>query len=130
MKMLLFLYLPSNPQPKLQMISFFSLILLVFHICLFCLYLLLFYYFSFSTVPPNFLIISNIIFVSCISGTLYNVVFPLFKIEAAIIGSEAFLEPDIFTIPSIFFTAFNYVFRHFVPTFHSLFCYILCFLFT
>ena len=36
-------------------------------------------------------------------GTLYNVVFPAFSIVAAIIGSDAFLEPDMLTSPSNFF---------------------------
>ena len=35
-------------------------------------------------------------------GTLYSVVFPPFKIVAAIIGNAAFFEPDISTSPSSF----------------------------
>ena len=37
---------------------------------------------------------------SCICGTLYNVVFPAFNIVAAIIGKDAFFEPDISIVPS------------------------------
>ena len=57
-------------------------------------------FFFFCTFPPSNFIISYIICVSCIFGTLYKVVIPLFNIVAAIIGSEAFFEPEIFTIPS------------------------------
>ena len=52
---------------------------------------------------PNNLKISKVIFISCILGTLYKfVVFP-FKILAAIIGSDAFFEPDELISPSNLF---------------------------
>ena len=58
--------------------------------------------FFFSIFAPNVSNILNIICVSCMFGTLYNVVFPAFSIVAAIIGSDEFFDPDIFTVPSSF----------------------------
>ena len=58
--------------------------------------------FFFSIFAPNVSSILYIIWVSCMCGTLYSVVFPAFNIVAAIIGSDEFFEPDIFTEPSNF----------------------------
>ena len=46
------------------------------------------------TLQPSLFNISIIICVSCIFGTLYNFDTPLLSIVAAIIGSDAFFEPD------------------------------------
>lgn len=57
------------------------------------------FFFTFAPKSPK---IFNVICVSWIFGTLYSfVVLPL-NILPAIIGSEAFLEPDIGTVPSSF----------------------------
>ena len=54
----------------------------------------------FLILQPKYFKISCVIFVSCILGTLYNFVFPLFNIVAANIGNDAFFEPDTSTSPS------------------------------
>ena len=58
---------------------------------------------SFFTLHPNSFKISIIIFVSSILGTLYNLEIPSFKIVAAIIGNEAFFDPDTKVSPSNLF---------------------------
>ena len=50
-------------------------------------------------------------------GTLYNVVFPLCNMVAAIIGKDAFLEPEISTTPSILFPPFMMYSDIFYPPF-------------
>ena len=52
--------------------------------------------------------------------------FFFFYKQAAIIGSAAFLEPDMLTVPSNLFPPFIMYSDIFLPPF-TLFCYILCF---
>ena len=49
---------------------------------------------------PKISNIFKVIWVSCILGTLYNFVIFLFNMLAAIIGKEAFFEPETSTSPS------------------------------
>ena len=55
------------------------------------------------TLQPKIRNILIVVFTSSIFGTLYNVTFSLFKRLAAIIGSAAFFEPEIFISPFNFF---------------------------
>ena len=97
-----FLYLPSNAPASITDerilfiksggISNFS----IFDVSIFI------FPFFFSIFAPNVSSILYIIWVSCMCGTLYSVVFPAFNIVAAIIGSDEFFDPDIFTEPSNF----------------------------
>ena len=52
------------------------------------------------TLQPRYFNICKVTCVSCMSGTLYILLFLPFSIVAAIIGRDAFLDPDIFTSPS------------------------------
>ena len=59
--------------------------------------------FFLCTLQPKKVKIFSVIFISLISGTLYKVVTPSIKIVAAIIGNDAFLEPDTVKLPLSFF---------------------------
>ena len=59
---------------------------------------------------PSLFNISKVTLTSDISGTLYNFILFLFKIHAAKIGREAFLEPDIVTLPSNLLPPFIIIF--------------------
>ena len=75
---------------------------------------------------PKIFKISKVIFVSWIFGILYSLVVSAFNIVVAIIGSDAFLEPEMFTSPCNFLPSFYYVWFHFFHPFYKLICYILC----
>ena len=75
----------------------------------------------FLILQPKILKISKVIFVSFILGILYNLVVSAFKIVAAIIGNEAFLEPEILTSPWSLFPSFYYVRFHHPHPFYRLY---------
>ena len=75
---------------------------------------------------PKILKISKVIFVSWIFGILYNFVVSAFRIVAAIIGNDAFFEPEILTSPWSLLPSFYYVRFHLGHPFFSFICYILC----
>ena len=78
---------------------------------------------------PKIFKISKVILVSWILGILYNFVVSAFKIVAAIIGNDAFFDPEIFTSPWSLLPSLYYVWCHFVhPFFYSVW-YILCWFF-
>ena len=64
----------------------------------------------FLTLQPKYFKISKVICVSWIFGILYNFVVPGLRIVAAIIGKEAFLEPDTGAIIFYFLSAITILF--------------------